>query len=79
MVAALSERKREGGVKRPWQARKEEALDQLWAASDKAVAVKAADVIHNAHDLARMDVEIHAIHRLDRAFVQKEVGFQTSN
>lgn len=52
MVAALSERKQENGVKRPWEARKQEALDQLRGASAEAVAVKAADVLHNARSLA---------------------------
>jgi (p)ppGpp synthase/HD superfamily hydrolase len=52
MVAALTERKREGGVQRPWEARKREALDRLSRASLGAVAVKAADVVHNARTLA---------------------------
>lgn len=53
MVAALTERKREGGVERPWEVRKEEALAQLRRAGREAVAVKAADVLHNAHSIAR--------------------------
>jgi (p)ppGpp synthase/HD superfamily hydrolase len=52
MVGALSERKREGQEKRPWLARKQEALEQLRRASSGAVAVKAADVLHNARSLA---------------------------
>ncbi len=54
MVAALTERKLEGGRKRPWEVRKREALDQLRTASSGAVAVKAADVLHNARSLAHM-------------------------
>ena len=52
MVAALTERKREGDVERPWEIRKREALDRLCRASLEAVAVKAADVLHNAHSVA---------------------------
>ncbi len=51
MVAALSERKREGGKPRPWEERKKEALAHLRQASAGAMAVKAADVLHNAHSL----------------------------
>jgi (p)ppGpp synthase/HD superfamily hydrolase len=54
IVAALSERKRDDeGEKRPWEARKEEALEILREASTEAVAVKAADTLHNAHCLAQ--------------------------
>ncbi len=53
MVAALTERKREGEVERPWQVRKQEALAQLRQASLDAVAVKAADVLHNAQSVAQ--------------------------
>jgi (p)ppGpp synthase/HD superfamily hydrolase len=57
MVEALSERKKAGGVERPWEDRKRELLDQLRAAGRSAVAVKAADAIHNigatAADLRR--------------------------
>ncbi len=47
MVEALSERKREGGDERPWEVRKQEKIAQLWQASLGAVAVKAADTLHN--------------------------------
>ncbi|MGD8624264.1 MAG: HD domain-containing protein, partial [Anaerolineae bacterium] len=47
MVEALTERKTAGGVERPWEDRKRELLDQLRAAGRPAVAVKAADAIHN--------------------------------
>ena len=52
MVAALSEQKRDrrGGV-RPWKIRKREALERLDRASTGAVAVKAADVLHNTQAL----------------------------
>lgn len=52
LVAALSERKEEGGRRRPWPVRKQEALAQLRSAGPEAAAVKAADVIHNARSLA---------------------------
>jgi len=52
IVAALSERKREGEATRPWDRRKQEALDKLRETSEKAVAVKAADALHNARSLA---------------------------
>jgi (p)ppGpp synthase/HD superfamily hydrolase len=52
MVDALSERKQAGGARRPWEVRKQEALEQLRRASDDAVAVKAADTTHNSRALA---------------------------
>lgn len=52
MVAALTERKREDGQERPWEDRKREALAHLGQASREAVAVKAADTLHNARSLA---------------------------
>ncbi len=49
MVDALSERKRDArDQKRPWKVRKREALEQIQEASREAVAVKAADALHNA-------------------------------
>jgi (p)ppGpp synthase/HD superfamily hydrolase len=51
MVGALTEQKREDGLARPWETRKREALDQLRVASEGAVAVKAADVLHSVRDL----------------------------
>ena len=49
MVDALSERKRDTrGEKRAWRTRKREALEQIRDASREAVAVKAADALHNA-------------------------------
>jgi (p)ppGpp synthase/HD superfamily hydrolase len=63
MVTALSERKSDAvGVKRPWEVRKREALEQIRQASREAVAVKCADTLHNAHsfvqDLRREGAEI---------------------
>ncbi|MBN1978697.1 MAG: HD domain-containing protein [Anaerolineae bacterium] len=56
MVDALSEHKVDGqGKKRPWGERKWEALERLRQADDEAVAVKAADTLHNARCIA-MDV-----------------------
>ena len=52
MVATLTEQKREGDVERAWEIRKQEALDKLRRASPEAVAVKAADVLHNAQSVA---------------------------
>jgi predicted enzyme related to lactoylglutathione lyase len=57
IVATLSERKTEGegdtwGETRPWQVRKEEAVDQIRRADAKAAAVKAADTLHNAQSIA---------------------------
>lgn len=52
MVAALTEQKLEGGLKRPWELRKQQALEQLRRASDGAVTVKAADALHNARSMA---------------------------
>jgi (p)ppGpp synthase/HD superfamily hydrolase len=47
IVLALTERKREGDVKRPWEVRKQESLHQLGGAGLDAVAVKAADALHS--------------------------------
>jgi (p)ppGpp synthase/HD superfamily hydrolase len=52
IVGALSERKLEGSVKRPWEERKAEMLDQLRQASIEAVTVKAADTLHSTRTLA---------------------------
>jgi (p)ppGpp synthase/HD superfamily hydrolase len=51
VVAALSERKLEGDVKRPWEERKLELLAQLRQSSAEAVAVKAADTLHSTRSL----------------------------
>ncbi len=51
MVAVLSERKREGGDERPWEVRKQEKIEQLRQASLEAVAVKAADTLHNVRSM----------------------------
>jgi len=52
MVASVTERKREGGARRPWEVRKQEALEHMRRASRGAVALKAADLLHNARSLA---------------------------
>jgi (p)ppGpp synthase/HD superfamily hydrolase len=52
MVAALTERKREGDTERPWEARKRDALHQIRRASQGAVAIKAADALHATRTLA---------------------------
>ncbi|MGD2178691.1 MAG: HD domain-containing protein [Anaerolineae bacterium] len=49
IVEALTEQKRDArGERRPWDVRKREALQQMRGASREAVAVKAADTLHNA-------------------------------
>jgi (p)ppGpp synthase/HD superfamily hydrolase len=53
IVAAVTERKLEGGVKRPWEIRKQESLTQARGASPEAVAVKAADALHSVRALVR--------------------------
>ncbi len=63
IVEALTERKQNArGEKRPWSDRKREALEQIEAASSEAVAVKAADALHNvrsfSEDLRRDGAEI---------------------
>ena len=52
IVAALTERKKAAGAKRPWEDRKRESLDQLRQAIIQAVTVKAADALHSVHSLA---------------------------
>lgn len=53
IVGALSERKTDAqGNKRPWETRKQEGLKHLRRASLEAVAVKAADTLHNARCIA---------------------------
>jgi (p)ppGpp synthase/HD superfamily hydrolase len=52
IVAALTEQKRAGGMPRPWETRKEEALAHLRSAGPEVAAVKAADVIHSVRGLA---------------------------
>ena len=51
MVSALTEWKSEEGVERLWEARKQEALGHLRQASHGAVAVKAADTLHNVRSV----------------------------
>jgi len=63
MVAVLSERKRDAsGERRAWTVRKREALARVRTASRDAVAVKAADALHNTRsfleDLRRDGPEI---------------------
>jgi len=50
LVDAVTEKKVEAGVKRPWRVRKAEALDHVMHAADERVAaLKAADLLHNLH------------------------------
>jgi (p)ppGpp synthase/HD superfamily hydrolase len=48
LVLAVSERKEEGGARRPWRIRKEEQLAHLRAGDARVAALKAADALHNA-------------------------------
>lgn len=52
MVLAVTEQKLEGGTKRRWRTRKDEALAHMREGSLGVAALKAADVLHNAHSLA---------------------------
>ncbi len=47
LVEHVSERKTEGGMKRPWKTRKLEALESLKHAEREHAALKAADLLHN--------------------------------
>ncbi len=48
LVDAVTEKKLEDGVKRPWKVRKAEALEHMANVADARVAVlKAADLLHN--------------------------------
>jgi (p)ppGpp synthase/HD superfamily hydrolase len=63
MVDVLSEQKRDAyGKKRAWKVRKREALEKIQQASREAVAVKAADALHNAEsfveDLEREGAQV---------------------
>jgi len=51
-VLAVTELKSEGGAKRPWKVRKEEALAHMREGSQDVAALKAADVLHNSRSLA---------------------------
>ena len=51
MVDTVTERKRDGEVLRPWAVRKQEALERLRDEGPGTVALKAADVLHNARSL----------------------------
>lgn len=53
IVDAVTERKLEAGVERPWEIRKQEALARTRGASREAVAVRAADALHSVRALAR--------------------------
>lgn len=47
LVDAVTERKAEDGVERPWEVRKAESLEKLRVADANVAALKAADAIHN--------------------------------
>ena len=51
-VAALSERKQDAhGVKRPWEVRKQEALEHMRQGDPEVAAIKVADALHNARSM----------------------------
>jgi (p)ppGpp synthase/HD superfamily hydrolase len=53
-VAALSERKQDAhGVKRPWEVRKQEALEHMRQGDVEVAAIKVADALHNARSTAQ--------------------------
>jgi (p)ppGpp synthase/HD superfamily hydrolase len=52
IVSAVTEKKSEGGAKRPWEVRKQEALAHMREGSLSVAALKAADVLHNSHSFA---------------------------
>jgi (p)ppGpp synthase/HD superfamily hydrolase len=52
LVAANSEHSYDGDVKRPWDVRKQEKIESLRTASTDALAVKAADLLHNVQATA---------------------------
>lgn len=58
LVDQVSEKKHEGGVKLPWQARKQELLERLSQAGPLAAAVKSADSLHNCQTLLA-DLRLH--------------------
>jgi len=49
LVDAVTEKKAEAGVKRPWRVRKAEAMDHLVHADERVAALKAADLLHNLY------------------------------
>jgi (p)ppGpp synthase/HD superfamily hydrolase len=54
LVSAVTEKKVEMGVKRPWRVRKAEALDHLISGADgRIAALKAADLLHNLYSTIR--------------------------
>ncbi len=72
IVRALTERKTDDeGNKRPWERRKREGLEHLQTASLEAVAIKAADTLHNvrciALDLRREGPQVWQRFSRDRA------------
>jgi (p)ppGpp synthase/HD superfamily hydrolase len=58
LVDAVTEKKREDGCERSWEERKREALEHLEEASVDAVALKAADALHNARTIEE-DLRAH--------------------
>jgi (p)ppGpp synthase/HD superfamily hydrolase len=56
LVDAVTEKKLDGGLRRPWRVRKQEQIAHLEAASAEVAALKAADALHNASStLADLD------------------------
>lgn len=60
LVAAVSEHRYAGEVERPWEARKQEKLASLRTATPDALAIAAADALHNASTILS-DVRAHGL------------------
>jgi len=65
LVKAVTELRRQGGVRPPWEERKEEQLERLRGARVDEVSLKAADAIHNVRSLIT-DLDRDGIETLDR-------------
>jgi hypothetical protein len=66
MVAHCTERKADdAGTARPWKDRKQEQLAEIEAANPEALAVKAADCLHNLQSMTR-DLKERGVASLDR-------------
>ncbi len=65
LVAAVTEKKNDGGVPADWLERKKDQLDKLAHAGPDEAALKAADAVHNIESTAR-DIEALGLGVLDR-------------
>ena len=65
LVAAVTEKKNDGGVPADWLERKKTQLDKLARAGPEEAALKAADAVHNIESTAR-DIDALGLGVLDR-------------